>query len=237
MFEITAKEIKKELKRIAFFVQHSGLFDSFSPTTRRTLESLPVEWEAVQVDGETTLKWQDHPTWAEADLEGMLDDKPIKMKIKKSSSRNIYSIQYDGKKYTVENMPDLRKLFEDLQEGGTPKPKVMQESFDLLNKKKTHLNTQSKHYYLNDVSDGPWKLDITKDSSRIFVKFSVPSADEASKVKMDEKLEEQDKFRINTIGSYVKKLLQKEGLDISDLAFTQRLLNVSGKSGFLITIR
>ena len=234
---ITKKEVKRELAKIAFFIQHSGLFDSFSPHTRRTLESLPVEWESVQVDGQTQLKWQEEPSWAEADIEGKMNDKPLKMHIKKTSSRNIYTIAYEGKKYTVENMEALRKLFDDLMAGSTPKPQIMQSSFDLLNKQKVHLNTQSRHHYLEQVSKGPWKLDINKDSSRIFVRFTTPANGEKERMEFDSKLEEHDKFRINTIGSYIKRLLEKEDIDISDLTFTQRLVSESDQSGFIVTIK
>jgi len=237
MFEITAKEVKKELKRIAFFIQHSGLFDTFSPHTRRTLEALPVEWESVQVDGQTNLKWQDEPTWAEADLVGTMNDEPVEVKIKRSSSRNTYLVSYSGKKYTVENMDALRKLFDDLQEGKTPKPKVLQSSYDLLNQKKTHLNSQAKHYYLNQVTEKPWKIDISKDSSRIFVKFLTSAVNSNELDSFNSKLEEQDKFRINSVGSYIKKMLQKDGIDVSELTFTQRLISTPGKAGFLITIK
>ncbi|MDB4330213.1 hypothetical protein N9948_00600 [bacterium] len=237
MHEITAKEVKKELKRIAFFVQHSGLFDGFSPQTRKTLESLPVEWESVQVDGETELKWQDKPHWKFADLEGKLNDKTIKMNIKKSSSRNTYTILYEGKKYTVESMAALKTMFDDMDTGKMPKPQMLQSSYDVLNKKKTNLSSQSKQYYLTQASTRPWKLDINKDSSRIFVKFMVPVQDEKEKNQVDGKLEEQGKFRINSVGTYIKKLLKQAGLDTNELTFTQRLLSVPNKSGFLITIK
>lgn len=237
MREVTASDIKKELFKIAFFIQHSGLFDAFSPATRRTLESLPVEWESVQIDGETHLKWKDEPTWAEADLSGKLGDDPVSIKIKRSSSRNIYVVSFQKKRYTVENMTSLKNLFDDLQEGKTPKPKLMQKTYNTLNQKKIHLNTQSRHHYLNTVSSRPWKIDISKDSARIFVRFWTPAKTEEEKQEFDKKLEEQNKFRLNSVGSFIKKILQKEDINIDDLVFTHRLLNVSGKSGFLITIK
>lgn len=237
MSEITQEFILKELKKIAFFVQHSGLFDGFSPTTKKMLESLPVEWESVELDGETKLKWQEEPQWKFADLEGKLNDKTLKMNIRKSSSRNIYTVDYEGKKYTVENLNALRKLLDDLQEGKNPKPKIMQDSYDVLSTKKTTLLSQSKQYYLNQASNGPWKIDINKDSSRIFVKFLVDVKDHEDKKQVDERLEDHDKFRIHSVGSYAKKILQSAGLDLTDLTFTQRILNVPNKSGFLITIK
>lgn len=237
MFEITARYIKKELKKLAFFIQHSSLFESFSPLTRKTLEDLPVEWESVELDGETQLKWQDQPSWKEADLTGKLDDKPLKMKIKKSSSRNIYVIDFDSKKYTVENLNDLRVLFMDLQEGKSPKPQLMQMSYDIISRQKTPINNYSKQYYLSQASQGHWTIDVSKDSSRIFIKFTTPVKSDEEKNNVNGALEEQDKFRMNSIGTYLKKVLKNENVDVSSLDFTHRLLNIPNKAGFLITVK
>jgi len=78
MFEITAKEVKKELRKIAFWVKNSGFFDEFPARTRNTLEGITgVEWTDVQTDGQTELRSGE--TWKIAEIEGKFNDEPIKL--------------------------------------------------------------------------------------------------------------------------------------------------------------
>ena len=60
MFGITAEKIRKELKKISFFVQYSGIFDQLTPQIRNTLEGVSgVEWESAQIDSEFQPKWEE----------------------------------------------------------------------------------------------------------------------------------------------------------------------------------
>lgn len=237
MFEITAKYVKKELNKISFFIQYSGLFDQFAPATQNALENLPVEWESAQTDGQTQLKWKDKPQWKYADLVGKLGDKTFKMRINKNSSRNIYTIIYEGNQYKVTSLGKLKSLVDSLEEGKTPRPEKMQTSYNIIKKQQANIKDQSVKYYLNQVSEKPWQFTMQKDPSRIYLKFYIVTEDDQEKKDIKEKLGYHDDYRINSIGSYVKKVLKKEGIDVSDIEITQRMIDMPRKVGFNLTIK
>jgi len=237
MSGIIEKEFFRELRKLSFFSQHSGLFDGFAPQTRKSLEALPIEWESVQTDGETNLKWQAEAHWKYADLEGKLNDKSLQMRIKKTSSRNTYTVSYDNKKYTVESMNELNALIESLEQNKMPRAQMKQMAFDVINKKKTNLHSQAKQHYLNQVSDKNWVIKVQKDPSRIYVKFFVQAETDEEKEQIKEKLKEHDNFRMDSVGSYIKKILKSDGVDVSDLEVTRRVIDMPRKTGFVITIK
>jgi hypothetical protein len=251
MSEIIKNYVKKELVKIAFYLRSSAFFLRFPPKMRKTLESLPVEWTgpsqvktekgdlkpSPKFDGETQLDWQDTPTWKVAECHGRFQDKDLKIIIRRSSSRNVFKIFYSNEEFSVDNLEDLVLLFVDLEEGKSSVPELKEKSYEILNKKKTEINNYSKKYYLFQASNSTWEVKVDKDYSRIYVTFSVNVGDESEKKDVDKVLLEQDKFRLNSVGSYLKKLLKNEEIDVSKLNFTHRLLSDSDKSGFKITIK
>lgn len=251
MSEIMEKYIKKELIRIAFYLKSSAFFINFPPKMRKTLESLPVEWTgpsqvkddkgvlkpSPKFDGETQLDWQDAPTWKVAECQGKFQDKDVKLIIRRSSSRNVFKIFYNNEEFSVDNLEDLVVLFMDLQEGKSSVPELKEKSYDILNRKKTEINNYAKKYYLEQASNSVWEVKVDKDYSRIYLTFSVSVSNPEDKKAVDAVLLEQDKFRLNSVGSYIKKVLKNEEIDVSQLNFTHRLISDSNKSGFKITIK
>jgi hypothetical protein len=251
MSEIIEKYIKKELLKIAFYLKSSAFFINFPPKMRKTLESLPVEWTgpsqvkdekgglkpSPKFDGETQLDWQDAPTWKVAECQGKFQDKEVKLIIRRSSSRNVFKIFYSNEEFSVDNLEDLVVLFMDLQEGKSSVPELKEKSYDILNRKKTEINNYSKKYYLEQASNSVWEVKVDKDYSRIYITFSVAITDKEQKKSVDSALLEQDKFRLNSVGSYIKKILKNEEIDVSQLSFTHRLISDQNKSGFKITIK
>ena len=175
---ITSSYVQNELMRLAFFIQNAGLFDEFGVKIRRTLEDLPVEWDSAQTDGEVVMTKGDpeivedgdnpaeesYTTWKIADLAGKLNDKPIKLQIKREFGednktgrteikRIKYTLTYDGKHYTISSLPKLTDAVEKLSAGKIPKPKLMQMAYDLIQHRKAEI-------YLEKPLKGSKMLDI-----------------------------------------------------------------------------
>lgn len=251
MSEIIKNYVKNELLKIAFYLKSSAFFMNFPPKMRKTLESLPVEWTgpsqmrddkgvlrpSPKFDGVTKLDWQETPTWKIAECVGKFKDKEVKLVIKRSSSRNVFKIFFSNEEYSVDNLEDLVLLFVDLEEGKSSIPELKEKSYEILNNKKTEINNYSKKYYLSQASNSTWEVKVEKDYSRIYLTFSVSVKDEEEKEKVDSVLLEQDKFRLNSVGSYIKKILKNEEIDVNKLNFTHRLISKNNASGFKITIK
>lgn len=230
----------QELEKIAFFLQHSGLFDKFAPRTRRVLEGLPIEWVSVETGGETTLDWQEGPTWETAHLEGKLKDLPLKMDIKRDSSRYTYRILYENKEYQTSNLSNLKSIISNIAEGKVPKPKVLQSAFDLIQSNKSEIYDYVMKYFLVDVTDLTWEIKVQKDVSRIYVRFFVDlrqQMDDNVKSDILEKLKWHEFYRVDSVGSYLKALLKKEGIDSDELTFTRKFIDLAHQAGFIITIK
>lgn len=170
---ISKNFVKKELEKVAFFVQHSGLFDQFPIRTRKVLEELPIEWNTAETSGEVQLKWQEEPTWASADLSGTLDGNPLSLKIKKDSARNIYTLIYDKKEYQTDSLSKLKSIIESITSGTSPKPKILQAIYDLIQSKKHEIYQYVKIKYLSNITPKHWNLKIQKDVSRIYLRFYI----------------------------------------------------------------
>jgi hypothetical protein len=249
MTEITAKTIEKELKKIAFFVQYSGLFDDFPPRTRNVLEDLPVEWDSVQTDGsidkeklaETDeLREDTNTTWKEADLVGTLGEKPFKMKIKRGNKRTTYEVIYDGKKYPTSSLDKLESLVERLQQGKPTRQEMMLKAYKTIQKNNSNILRYSQQYYLNQASNKKWNLKLDRNSSQgtILLRFFVRPDNEAEHQNVKNQLQFDNNMRINAVGSYIKnKILPSSGIDTTELVMTQKILNMPDKTGFLITIK
>ena len=237
MAEISSDYVKKELKKVAFFVQHSGLFDKFPERTRNVLENLPIEWENVETSEETQLKWQEEPTWEKAVLVGKLNGKPFTLKIKRDSARNIYTIIYDGKEMPASSLPKLKVTIESLSSGTVPKQKIMKSMYDIIQNKKSEIYQYIKLNYLRDVTERHWNFKIQKDVSRIYLRFYVDLMEEKEGDPILEKLKEEDHWKIDAAGTYVKNLLKKEGITIDDFMFTRKYTRLSNKVGFVLTLK
>jgi len=237
MYTISKEIIKKELERIAFFVQHSGLFDQFPVRTREVLENLPIEWIEVETGGETQLDWQDEPTWETAKIDGKLNEKPFILKVKKDSARNIYTIIYDNKQYQVSSLSKLESTIESISSGTTPKPKMMKIVYDLIQTKKDEIYQYVVKNYLSNVTKKHWNLKIQKDVSRIYLRFYVDLPNEEEREDIKDKLREYDAYRLDSVGTYIKNLIKKSGTDTSDFIFTRKFTDLEDKTGFVITIK
>ena len=231
----------QELEKIAFFLQHSGLFDKFAPRTRAVLESLPVEWSSAETGGEIMLDWQQEPTWETAHLDGMLKDIPFKMDIKRDSSRYTYKIIYDGKEYQTTNLTALKTIVNNLVEGEVPKPKVLKACYDLLQSKKTAFFDTIVKHYLAGVTELSWQIKLQKDTTRIYARFYVilddVSLEEGHKKEIMSKLKEHNFYRPNGVGSFLKKQFVEEGLDVESLQFNRKFIDLRNQAGFIITIK
>ena len=84
-----ANFIRSELKKIAFFIQYSGLFEQFDPRMRTIFENLPVEWEQPEVEGKHVPRYETKRvkelSWKDAKVPGKLNGDPIEVIINKTS--------------------------------------------------------------------------------------------------------------------------------------------------------
>jgi hypothetical protein len=238
MFEITAEYIERELKKIAFFVQYSGLFEDFPTRTRDALDALPVEWETVKTEGQITLEDSTDLTWEKAYIDGNMGEKPFNLIIERENKRNSYTVKYNKNKFTVSSLRKLKSLVENLSKGKPPKEVKLEKIFDILQNDKKDISKYSTKYYLDQVTNKPWNLRNKKDINAIYIRFYIPISNEAEKNTIREGLKFDNSMRINAIGSFIKnKVLPKNGIDTSDLTFTQRLIDMPNEVGFLISIK
>ena len=231
------ESITRELKKLAFFLQHSGLFDKFPPRTRNVLEELPIEWESAETGGETILEWQKDPTWETADLKGKLKDKPIEMKIKRTSDRYVYTIIYDGHKSAVSSLEQLKSIINSYVDGAVPKPKILQTAYNLLQQKKEDIYVGITKY-LEGITDLHWEFEVRKDIGRVYARFYVDlGEDDEDKEVIMRKLKEHNYYRIDCVGSYLKMFLKKEGIELAEEKHVKRkFINLGHQAGFIITL-
>jgi len=245
---ITSSYLKKELSKIAFVIHNAGLFDEFGVKIRRTLEELPVEWDSSQTDGQVIYKGK--PTWKVADLVGKLNDKPLKLQIKREFGKDEnsdlneikrikYLLTYDGKKYVVSSLPKLDDAIEKLSAGKIPKPKIMQMAYDLIQHRKAEIYTHIKRNFLTQVSRETWYYKVSKDASRIYLRFYVKTDDPETKQEIEEKLTEHDNYRLDSVGSYLDTLISGEGIAglSKENNMTHSLIKLSDQAGFVITFK
>ena len=229
--------IEKELTKIAFFVQHSGFFDEFPDKIKAVFEKLPIEWEAVDTAGEIVLKWQDTPTWETASLKGKLSDKPIEIKVKRDSSRYIYKVFYEKSEYPTSSLQKLKAIIENLTSGKEPTQKLMQSTYDLIKKNQSEYVKFAKEKALKDVSEKDWKFKLYKDINGIYLRFYIDLFEqEEEKNNIDEKLKEHNYYRIDTIGTFLKKKIEKENIDITNIKFYHKPISLPNQAGFVLTI-
>jgi len=226
--------VLSEIKKIAFFLQHSGLFDNFTPRSRNDLENLPIEWVSVETDGEVQLTPEGKAHWKTAELKGKLKEKDLFLKIEKSPDRNIYTLVYDNKTYKTSAMPKLKSIVDSLNAGETPKPKYLQTIYNLLQQRKNEIRKFIESQYLKGISETPWEILITKDVSRIYLKITVETNTPAEVVT---ELKSKNFYRIDNIGVYLKHLMKKANLNVDDFTITHRLLRVGNTAGFTISIK
>jgi len=245
---ITSSYLKKELGKIAFFIHNAGLFDEFGVKIRRTLEELPVEWDSAQTDGQVIYKGQ--PTWKIADLVGKLNDKPLKLQIKREFGKDEnsdlneikrikYALTYDGKKYTISSLPKLEDAIDKLSAGKIPHPKIMQMAYDLIQHRKAEIYTHIKRTFLQQVSRDTWYYKVAKDASRIYLRFYIKTDDPEKKQEIEEKLTEHDNYRLDSVGSYLDTLVSGEGIAglSKENNMTHSLIKLSDQAGFVITFK
>jgi len=234
MTEITKEFIIEEMNKISFFIQHSGMFDNFTPRSKNDLESLPVEWVEVKTDGEIELTEGGQKHWKSADLKGKLKDKDLFLKIDKSPDRNIYTLVYDNGTYKTSNMSKLKSIVESLESGETPKPKYLQAVYNVLQQKKMEIRKFIEEHYLKGLSDTPWEILISKDVSRIYIKMTVDSEDPA---KIIDQLKSHNFYRMDSIGQYLKHLIKKANIESEDFIFSHRFLRIGMTAGFTVSIK
>lgn len=234
MIEITKELVLSEIKKVAFFLQHSGLFDNFTPRSRNDLEGLPVEWVSVETDGEVQLTLEGQKHWKTAELKGKLKEKDLYLKIEKSPDRNIYTLVYDNKTYKTSSMTKLQSIVDSLNAGETPKPKYLQSVYNILQRKKMEIRKYLESHYLKGISETPWEILVTKDVSRIYLKMTVDT-NEPEKVIAE--LKNKNFYRLDSIGVYLKHLMKNAGVNPDDFTITHRLSRVGDTAGFTISIK
>jgi len=245
---ITAKYIKNELNKLSFLIKSAGIFDGLGTKVRNTLEELPIEWDSSQTDGSETYKGE--TSWKVAELKGKLNDKPLKLKIKREFGssddseyneikRIKYTVTYEGKSYLVSSLPKLEDAVEKLSAGKVPKPKIMQMVYDLIQHRKAEIYTQIKRNYLTQVSRDTWYYKVSKDSSRIYIRFYNKIDDPEKKQEIEDKLTDHNYYKLDRIGSYLETLITGEGINgiTKENNMTHSLINLPNEAGFIITIK
>lgn len=232
---MTTKElVLSEIKKISFFLQHSGLFDNFTPRSRNDLEDLPVEWVSVETDGEVQLTPEGQKHWKTAELKGKLKEKDLYLKIEKSPDRNIYTLVYDNRTYKTSAMPKLKSIVDSLNAGETPKPKYLQAVYNILQRRKMEIRKFIEAHYLKGISETPWEILVTKDVSRIYIKMTVETNEPE---KIINELKSKNFYRIDNIGVYLKHLMKNANISPENFTVTHRLLRVGNTVGFTISIK
>lgn len=226
------------LMKKAFFMQHSGLFESFPQRTKKVLENLPVEWSSADTSGEWMPDWgkgKEDISWKNASLMGKLAGKPITVLIKRDNDRYQYDVLYMNKKHTVANLVDLKDLIDTLNEGGLPRTQVLQSIYDLLQHKKNELAQYVQNHYLpKDL----WQFELQKDTSHMYIRFFVFWKDDPEKRSfLLEKLEEYKSYRPETVITYLRVLFKKENIPFNNISIKHSLIDKNNKIGFLITIQ
>jgi len=235
---ITLDYIKSELKKTAFFVQYSGLFDKFPTRMRNTLDSLPVEWEKVDVGGEFKPSWTKNETeWKEADLLGKLNKEEFKLKIIRDEDRYEYRIYFQKKLYKINNLDKLKSTINSIFKGEKPKPQLMQEFYDALFANKSEIHKYAEMHFLAQLTPF-WSIDIKRDLGHIYIRFFVVDEEVLKNRRVIEgKLFEHNAFRIESIIHYLKTIAKKITLDIDKLEFKHRPIDMPHQLGFLISIK
>lgn len=243
---ITSSYIRRELNNISFFIKCAELFDGLGVKIRGVLEDLPIEWSSSQTEGKVEYKGSE--SWNVADLEGKLNDKPIKLQIKREFGkdngvneikRTNYKLTYEGKTYLVSSLPKLKDVVEKLSSGKVPKPKIMQMAYDLIQNKKAEIYTYVKRNILKQVSTDVWYYKVSKDASRIYLRFYVKTDDPAVKSEIENKLTEHDNYRLDSVGSYLETLFNENGVAglNKENNMTHSMIKLSDQAGFVITIK
>jgi len=260
---LTDTYIKDKLHKLAFFIQNAALFDEFGVKIRRTLEDLPIEWDSSQTDGKVemskkspdssldeSIPEETYTTWKVADLVGKLNDKPLKLQIKREFGKDHktgrteikrikYTLNFDGKRYTISSLPKLRDAVDKLSAGKIPQPKIMQMAYDLIQHRKAEIYTHIKRNFLQQVSRDTWYYKVSKDASRIYIRFYNKTDDPEKKQEIEEKLTEHDNYRLDSIGSYLETFITGEGISgiTKEGNMTHSIIKLSDQAGFTITIK
>ena len=230
--------VKQELKKIAFFIQNAGLFDLFPTRSSNALQDLPVEWKTVQTEGEFIPEWGNgRKTFKDAYLSGLIKDKELKLQIRASNDRNVYKLEYEGKKYSLTSLTKLTQTIENLAAGGIPRPKTLLDSYQLFKNKKSEIYNYIKEHYLYFTVEEPWELEITKQGSNyIWLRFFVTS-ETVKRDRIEAKLKEHGDHRMVGVTSFVKAFLAKNEIDPNKLNFEYTLIEKpENEAGFIVTI-
>lgn len=244
---ITSNFLRRELSNISFFIKCAELFEDLGVKIRKVLEDLPIEWDSSQTDG--TVEYKGSETWKVADVSGKLNDKPVKVHITREFGKSKegdneikrinYKLTYDGKTYTVSSLSKLRDSVEKLSSGKIPMPKIMQMVYDLIQHKKAEIYTHIKRTFLVQVSRETWYYKVSKDASRIYIRFYVKTDDPDVKKEIEDKLTEHDNYRLDSIGSYLDTLFKGESITgiSKENNMTHSIIKLSDQAGFVITIK
>lgn len=238
MSKLIANLVRKELKKLAFFVQYSGMLEELTVRLKNKLEDLPVEWtDSPRFEGSWIPKWDvdQKETWSEAFLKGELLDHPVELIIKRDDDRYEYSFIYKGKKYKTNNLTKLQNSVRSIADGKKPLQEKLSDTYKMLSNKKEEISTYIKTYYLKDLSSKNWQMKLTKDVSHIYLKFFILGTEEQDSI--NEKLVEHDYHRVYSTISYLKILIKRLGLDPKALSFKPSLIKSGTQSGFKITIK
>lgn len=231
MAQITKDDVLSEIKKISFFLQHSGMFDNFTPKTRNFLESLPIEWEKVSPEGEAPSNPEGKQYW---DLKGKFEDKDLFLKIEKSADRTIYTLVFDNKTYKTSAMPELKSILDNLKTGQTPKPKYLQAIYNKIQQNKNEIKKFIVEHYLKGISEESWEILISKDVKRIYLKMTLVSE---SPEKIIDELKKNDYYRLDYIGVYIKHMIKKSNANPDDFIVSHKLLRIGNNVGFTVSIK
>jgi len=250
MFKITANQVVQELKKIAFFVQYSGIFEEIGtyalPTyTKTTLENMVSDnltWDSAEAkplhkEEETDPKKQ---KWLVI-VKGTLNKKPIILRIKKTKDRNTYKVIYEGKEYTDTKFKDIEDTIEKLIEGKKTRPESLQATYDMLQKNKSKYHDYIERYYLSPISKSPWEIQTVKKTLQgsLLMKFFIEGDEDDRKI-VEQDLKKHNYSRIDTIGSFLKQEIRKLNINTNDYKFDHKFIR-SPKNpeqiGFILTIR
>lgn len=223
MFNLTAEYVKKQLDKVAFFIQYSDVLHAISDRIRNVIEddALEIAWVSAKLDSPED--------WKQALVEGDLKGQPLKIMIKRNGDKYTYEVFYQSKKYISSNLKKLKELLFTLKEEKTPKLKNLQLVYRFLSTKEDSVFEYIKNNYLK-YERKEWDISLVKDPHSIRVRIYLNDPQEKN---LELSMVKQN---LPKIIEYLKLIMRRGGLDISDISFEEKLIKSPNQIGFLIVV-
>ncbi len=224
--------VKLELNKISFLLRNAGLFDKLDSKdpTRVVLEGLPIEWDGTpEFSGEFDPRYyrEEGGRWAKGKMEGKLDGKPIKIEINRTKDRFTYNVDFDGEKYRLENLKDLKTTINELHQKKSPQQDTVKDLYSKVLKSKNKILKDVEEKFLSKISNEKWIIEVEKYLEPVYVRFFIWSEDKAN---IESKMKE-------SMDGILKYLQDFAAADADKLSFSYKFIKGARKAGVVIAIK